>query len=157
MKTSDSIFPLSLSKDETLVLMHADTKKGERLMIYSLKEQDRAPVVITPNVPHGPVAPSIVSAYFTPDAKNILLMAASQGAKGYDYDVYKLGIVSNNVEKLTTTNGYASDFRLSSNGQTAAFFTWALSKLNSVPIDPSLRLLDTRTGHVSAVTITGLP
>jgi dipeptidyl aminopeptidase/acylaminoacyl peptidase len=152
-----SISPLSLSKDENLVLMSADTQVGERLLIYSLKQPDRAPEVIVPKIPNGAATPQIVSAYFTPDDKSIMLMAASQGAKGYDYDVYKLEIASYNLEKLTTTNSYASDFRLSSNGQTAAFFTWALSRLNSVPINPSLKILDTRTGRVSAVTITGLP
>ena len=152
-----SIYPESISSDETLVLMNARTKAGDKLLIYSLADQSRAPVVIVPKVPNAPAQVQIASAYFTADGKGIMFMAASQGTKGYDYDVYQLDLSSHKVKKLTSTNGYATDFKLSANGENIAFFTWSLSRLNSVPINPRLQLLNIQTGNVSSMTITGLP
>ena len=152
-----SIYPESVSADGTQVLMKAETGRGNTLLIYSLVDEGRAPSMIVPEIPNGPDSPQIVSAYFSSDAKDILLMAASQGQKYFDYDIYRLEIASRRLERLTKTNGYASDLCISQNGERAAFFTWTLSQLNSVPIHPSLQVLNIKTRAISTVAITGLP
>lgn len=152
-----SIYPESVSADGSQVLMKAETGRGNTLLIYSLVDEGRAPSVIAPEIPNGPESPQIASAYFSSDAKDILLMAASHGQQHFDYDIYRLEIATRKLERLTKTNGYASDLCISQNGEKAAFFTWTLSKLNSMPINPSLQVLNIKTRAISTVAITGLP
>jgi len=151
-----SIYPESVSADGTHILMNAHSGSGDRLLVYSLTDDGRPPTSIIPRIPNGPDHVQIVSASFTPDDRGIFFMAASQGAKHYDYDVYRLEIATGTLEKLTATKGYASDFRISRNGEAGAFFTWFLSGLNSVPINPSLQIMSTRTRAISTVSISGL-
>jgi dipeptidyl aminopeptidase/acylaminoacyl peptidase len=152
-----SVYPESVSADNAHILMKTESRSGGQLLVYPFTEDRGPPASIVPRIPDGPDHPQIVTAFFTPDDKSIVLMAASQGAKHYDYDVYRLEIATGKLEKLTATKGYASDFRISSNGETAAFFIWSFSRWNNVPIDPSLQLLNTRTRAVASVSIAGLP
>jgi Tol biopolymer transport system component len=151
-----SVYPESFSADDAHILMKVESPSGARLLVYPLQDEGR-PTSIVPRIPNGPDHLQIAGAFFTPDDKGIVFMAASQGAKHYDYDVYRLEIATGSLEKLTATKGYASDFRISRNGETGAFFTWSLSGLNSVPINPSLQIINTKTRAISTVSISGLP
>lgn len=151
------LFPESISDNETELLLKADTTIGDRLLVYSLVDPDHAPEVIVPRIPNGPEHPVIVRASFAPGERNILFMAASQGAKGFDYDIYSFDIETYGVQKLTSVGGYASDFQLSSNGRVAVYFTWDMSHLNSVPVNPALQLFDIQTRTASPVRMSGLP
>jgi Tol biopolymer transport system component len=59
-----------------------------------------------------------------PDGKSILFMAASDGKHGYDYDVYRLDLGTGTLERLTNGNGYATDLKVSADGNTAVFLKW---------------------------------
>ena len=150
------LFPETVSSDGAQVLMNARSFSGDKFRTYSLKDDNQPPVVIAPQIPNGTKNAIIAGSYFTPDGKSIMFMAASEGAKGYDYDIYLLDVATAKVEKLTNTKSYSSDFTLSNNGQYATYLTWGSSRLNKVPINPSLHILNTQTRLVSNVTITGL-
>jgi Tol biopolymer transport system component len=134
-----------------------DTQTGDRFVIYDLQNNDRPVITIVPNIPHGPVHAQIARAAFAPDDNGIFFMAASQGAQRYDYDVYRLDLSTRQVEKLTQTKTYASDFVASRNGKYGVYFVWEFSRLNSVPISPRMELMNMSTGAVTRVNLTGLP
>jgi Tol biopolymer transport system component len=57
--------------------------------------------------------------------KSILFLAATEGWRFYDHDVYRLDLETGVVERLTKKNGYATDLRVSADGKTAAFLKWS--------------------------------
>jgi Tol biopolymer transport system component len=153
-----SLYPESYSHDGKFVLMRSAGMSGDRVLIYRLDESTRDPNVVVPKMPNGPADPPIVSAFFSADDRSILLMAASQGAEKYDYDLYAFDLATWTLKKLTNTHSYASDFQLSSNGKYAIFFVWKnYSRLNSVPIDPSLQILETSTGNLRTISTPEIP
>ncbi len=91
-----------------------------------------------------PVRPIISNVTLASDGHSIYFMAARDGAKAFDYDVYRADLDGNAVEKLTTANGYATDLAVSADGKTAAFLRWT-SKWGSLPTLSRLFILDTVT------------
>ena len=81
-------------------------------------------------------------------------MAASDGKKAFDYDVYRADLASNTVEKFTTANGYATNLSVSSDGKTAVFLRWT-ARWGSPPNLSKLYLLDMATKRVTALNVTG--
>jgi len=81
-------------------------------------------------------------------------MAASDGKKGFDYDIYRADLAGNDVEKLTTANGYATDLAVSADGKTAAFLKWT-SRWGSLANLSKLYILDTVTKRTGALDATG--
>jgi hypothetical protein len=135
--------------------MKVETGTGGQIVIYPLRDETRPPIVISPRIPNGPLQPEIEHMYLVAGQPRIIFMAASQGEKGFDYDLYRLEIGSQEVEKLTATKHYATDFVLSSNGQKAAYIVWMGSSwLNAQPLKPSLQILDIQT---RAASVTELP
>jgi Tol biopolymer transport system component len=81
-------------------------------------------------------------------------MVASDGKKGFDYDVYRADLSGNVVEKLTTNNGYATDLCVCSDGKIAVFLRWT-SRWGSLPNLSKLYTLDVTTKRVTALNVTG--
>jgi Tol biopolymer transport system component len=81
-------------------------------------------------------------------------MAASDGEKGFDYDVYRADIASSGVEKFTTANGYATDLAVSADGKTAVFLKWT-SRWDSLPNLSKLYILDMTTKRATSLNVTG--
>ena len=81
-------------------------------------------------------------------------MAAGDGKKSFDYDVYREELASNATEKFTTSNGYATDLCVSRDGKTAVFLRWT-SRWGSLPNLSRLYTLDLATKRVAAVDVTG--
>jgi Tol biopolymer transport system component len=83
-------------------------------------------------------------------------MAASNGklGHGYDYDVYRLDIVSGAVGRLTKGNGFATDLKVSADGATAAFLKWRLDGHHR-PVTSEIYVLDVQTEKVTPLKITG--
>jgi Tol biopolymer transport system component len=90
-----------------------------------------------------------------PDGKSILFMAASNGKHGYDYDVYRVDLRTGSLERLTNGNGYATDLKVSADGNTAVFLKWH-SDWRSTPDKSELYLLDVQTYKLTPLRITGL-
>ncbi len=88
------------------------------------------------------------------DGRSIYFMAASDGKKAFDYDVYRLDLVSKTVEKFTTANGYATDLCVSGNGKTAVFLRWT-SRWGSLPNLSKLYTLNLATKRLTALNVTG--
>jgi Tol biopolymer transport system component len=109
------------------------------------------------NLPNAPPSRQYVSAYFSPDDRGVVFMAASEGKDGYDYDAYRVDLASRKVQKLTENNSYASDFRLSVAGNKAVFLKWKFSRLQRLPRSFQMQLMDMPSGAVTPVNFAGLP
>jgi Tol biopolymer transport system component len=81
-------------------------------------------------------------------------MAASDGKKGFDYDVYRANLAGNDVEKFTSANGYATDLAVSADGKTAVFLKWT-SRWGSLPNLSKLYALDMATKRATPLNVTG--
>lgn len=146
------VFLASVSSDEKRLLLHGSLE-NERFVIYSL-ETDSIIATLKPQVPDASSSAIYVRPKFTPDGKSIIFMAASQGMKGFDYDIYRLDLKSNAIERLTRGNGYATELNISADGKEALFLKWT-SKLGSLPVNSRLYILDLENLQVTETPITG--
>ena len=90
-----------------------------------------------------------------PDGKRVLFMAASDGKHGYDYDVYSVDLATGSLDRLTNGNGYATDLKVSADGNTAVFLKWQ-SDRHGTPAKSEVYLLDVQSHKVTPLKITGL-
>ena len=130
---------------------------NESLELCSLSSPNPQPRSLLFNLPNAPPSRQFVSAYFSPDDRGIVFMAASEGKNGYGYDIYRVDLPSRRVEKLTENNGYASDFRLSVGGDKAVFLKWKFSRFQKLPRSFQMKLMDMQNGRVTPVNFAGLP
>jgi len=150
----DSSAP-SISGDGKKMVFSTETESSrEQLHVYSLDNPAKPEIVVQPHVPNEPRSPIYASVRLAADGGSIYFLAASQGAKAFDYDVYRLDLASNVVEKLTIANGFASDLCVSDDGRYAVLLRWT-AKWGSTPNISRLFLLDLTTKRLTALNITG--
>jgi Tol biopolymer transport system component len=146
---------VSFSGDGRKLVLAEDTVSGTRLHLYSLDDSSKGETTIQPLIPNGASTPIIADVGLASDGRSIYFMAASDGKKGFDYDVYRADLASNAVEKFTAANGYATDLSVSSDGKIAAFLRWT-SRWGSLPNLSKLYTLDLTTKRVTALNVTGV-
>jgi Tol biopolymer transport system component len=56
-----------------------------------------------------------------PDGRSVIFLAATQGSKAFDYDVFRLDLATNTMSKLTANSGYATNLVISPDGNSAVF------------------------------------
>jgi len=147
-------FGLSFSSDGRKFILAGDIGSGTRLNFYSLDEPGKGGTTIQPLIPNGRPTPIISDVALASDGRSIYFMAASNGEKAFDYDVYRAELASNALEKFTTANGYATDLSVSSDGKTAVFLRWT-ARWGSTPNLSKLCILDMATKRITALNVTG--
>lgn len=147
-------FGVSFSNDGRKVVVSGDAGSGTRLNLYSLDDPSKSATAIPLLIPNGARSPIISDVALASDGHSIYFMAASNGEKAFNYDVYRADLGSNAVEKITTANGYATDLAVSADGKTAVFLKWT-SRWGSLPNLSRLYTLDLATKRVSALNVTG--
>jgi len=147
-------FEVSFSSDGRKFVLAGDIVSGTRLHLYSLDDPSKGETTIQPLIPNGASTPIIANVSLASDGRSIYFMAASDGKKGFDYDVYREDLASNAVEKFTTANGYATDLAVSDDGKTAVFLKWT-SRWGSLPNLSRLYALDFATKRATALNVTG--
>jgi Tol biopolymer transport system component len=145
---------LSVSPDGKSVVVVTESLDAPQLIaIYSLDHPGKPARTLRPRVPgHERI---YNSPNFMPDGKSILFLAASEGRHGYDYDVYRLDLETDAIERLTKRNGYATDLRVCPDGKTAVFLKWR-SDWHGTPVESDLYLLDLQGHTVTPMKINGL-
>jgi len=149
------MFGVSYSRDGKKLVVSGDVSTGPQLRLYSIDEPDKAEIAIRPLIPRAPQVPIISDVVVSPDGQSIYFMAATDGAKGFDYDVYRADVTGGGVQKLTSANGYATALCISSDGRTAAFLRWT-SRWGSLPNLSRLYTLDLESKTLSASKVTGM-
>jgi Tol biopolymer transport system component len=147
-------FQVSFSGDGRKFVVAGDIASGTRLHLYSLDDPIGGGTTIQPLVPNETSTPIVTNVGLASDGRSIYFMAAGDGKKSFDYDVYREELASNATEKLTTSNGYATDLCVSRGGKTAVFLRWT-SRWGSLPNLSRLYTLDLATKRVAAVDVTG--
>jgi Tol biopolymer transport system component len=146
---------LSFSSDGKKLLYSTESESGSQLHVYSLGEPSERERTLQPHIPHQSSSPIYAGPNLSPDGRDVYFLAATtQGDKAFDYDVYRLELASNSIEKLTVTNGYATDLSVSTEGTSAVFLRWT-SRWGSLPSINKMYLLNLATKNLSPVNVTG--
>jgi Tol biopolymer transport system component len=145
---------ISVSPDgKSMVVMTEDLDTPQKIAIYSLGHSEKPARVLRPRVPGHEKIYNCPN--FMPDGKSILFLAATEGWRYYDYDVYRVNLETGAVERLTKKNGYATDLRVFADGKTVAFLKWR-SDRHATPVESFLYLLDLQSQNVTPMKINGL-
>ena len=150
--------PASVSPDgKSMVIVTEGIDTNRQIAIYSLDRPGKPTQSLQPHVPKEAdhKNPILNFPNYMPDGKSILFMAASNGKHGYDYDVYRVDLGTGSLERLTNGNGYATDLKVSADGNTAVFLKWH-SDWRSTPDKSELYLLDVQTRKLTPLKVTGL-
>jgi Tol biopolymer transport system component len=159
--TSESFYmasPASVSPDgKNMVIAAEGLNNNREIAIYSLDRPGKPTQTLQPHVPKEAdhKNPILNFPNYMPDGKSILLMDASDGKHGYDYDVYSVDLTTGSLDRLTNGNGYATDLKVSADGKTAVFLRWQ-SDWHGTPVKSEPYLLDVQTRKVTPLRITGL-
>ena len=138
----------SISPDGKTMLFVSSEQGGDILAFYSLEQPPKPKVTVRPGVGDKEGSTVLGDAMFMPDGKSILFTAAITGAHGYfDYDIYRMELSSQKIEKLTTANGYSHSLQLSRDGKTAVFMRdnvhWYGTRTEILLLDLAIRSLTT--------------
>jgi hypothetical protein len=147
-------FDVSYSADGTQFATSGGFVSGARLNLYSLDDPGKTANAIPLAIPNGAQPPVIDEVKLASDGRSIYFMAATDGKKGFDYDIYRADITGRDVEKFTTANGYATSLAVSADGKTVAFLKWT-SRWGSLPNLSRLYVLDLATKQVKPLDVTG--
>ena len=157
--TNESFYmvsPVAVSPDGKNLLFVSAEDHGDVMQIYSLEQPSKPKLSLRPHVAGEPRLGSALDwVNYMPDGKSVLLMAASDGKQGYDYDVYRLDLGTGVMERLTNGNGYATDLRVFADGKIAVFLKWQ-SDWHRTPVSSELYLLDLQTHKLTLFKVNGL-
>jgi len=159
--TSQSFYmvsPATASPDgKSIAAVTEGLETGSQIAIYSIDRPGKPVLTFQPHVPKEADHKNPILAYpnYMPDGTSILFMAASDGKHGYDYDVYRLALSTESVEKLTHEIGYATDLKVSSGGKTAVFLKWRKNWLGELTTN-EIQLLDLQSRTVTPLKVSGL-
>jgi Tol biopolymer transport system component len=147
----------SLSPDgKSMAVITTGADAHRQIAIYSLEHPDQPRQSLQPHVPkEASTDPIINYPNYMPDGKSILVMAATDGKRGLDYDVYRVDLTTGDIERLTNGNGIASDLKVFADGKTAVFLKWH-KNWRGTPDSSKLYLLDVQTHKLTPLQVTGL-
>jgi Tol biopolymer transport system component len=139
----------SVSPDGKSLLFVSSETSGDRMLIYSLEQPPKPTRFLQPHVKGEPAQTVFNDPIVLPDGKNLLFLAATTGPSGaYDYDLYRMDLQTQEIEKLTTANGYSYNLRVSPDGKRAVFAKGGK--------EPEIVLLDLETHKLTPLKVTGL-
>jgi Tol biopolymer transport system component len=146
---------LSFSNDGKKILYSTESENGGLLHIYLLDKPSEPEKTFQPHVPHESSSPTYASPGLSADGRDVYFLAPTTGSdKEFDYDVYRLELANNSIEKLTTSNGYATDLRVSGDDRSAVYLRWA-SRWGSLPNLSKMYLLNLSTKSLTPLNVTG--
>ena len=155
--TTESFYmvsPASISADgKTMVIVTEGLETSQQIAIYSITHPGQPLHTFQPHVPKevSHKHPIFVYPNYLPDGSILFLAANSR----FDYDVYRLNHDTGAIEKLTEGNGYATDLKVSADGNTAVFFKWRKNWLGDL-LGNQVYLLDLRGRKLTPLKIGGL-
>ena len=122
--------------------------------IYSITHQGPALQTLQPQIPNEVDHKNPIFAYpnYLPDG-SILFMAAN---RRFDYDVYRLNPSTGAIEKLTSGNGYATELKVSADGNISVFLKWRKNWMGELA-GCEVSILDLNSRTVRPLQISGLP
>jgi Tol biopolymer transport system component len=139
----------SVSPDGKSLLFASVEISGDGMLIYSLEQRPKPKRFLKPRVKGEPSHSVFDDPIFLPDGSSVLFLAATTGASGaFDYDVYRMDLQTQEIEKITAANGYAYNLQVSPDGKRAVFVKGLK--------EPEIVLLDLETHKLTSLRVTGL-
>jgi Tol biopolymer transport system component len=155
--TNESFYmasPASVSPDgKSMVVVTEGFETSQQIAIYSITHPGQPLHTFQPHVPKEVDRRNPIFTFpnYLPDG-SLLFMAAN---RHMDYDVYRLNPDTGTIEKLTNGNGYATDLRVSADGNTAVFLKWRKNWLGDL-IGNQVYLLDLQSHKLTPLKVNGL-
>jgi Tol biopolymer transport system component len=159
--TSESFYmasAASVSPDgKSMVVVTEGLYTNRQIAVYSLDAPGQPTLARRPHVPKEAdhKNPILNCPNYMPDGKSVIFMAASNGKHGYDYDIYRVNLETNALERLTIENGYATHLNVSADGKTAVFLKWRKNWLGDLTGN-EVYLLDVESQKLTPLKISGL-
>ncbi len=112
---------VTVSADGKRIILSVITyPEGNHFLMLSAGETGTTLQSLQPAVANVPSPPVIYNASLLPDGRSIIFSAAAQPPTGnFDYNVYRLDIVSGAIEQLTADSGLLDGFSVSADGRKA--------------------------------------
>jgi Tol biopolymer transport system component len=146
---------LSFSSDGKKLLYSTESENGGMLHIYLLDKPSEPEKTFQPHIPHESSSPMYTNASLSGDGSDAYFLAPTTvGGEAFDYDVYRLDLANNSIEKLTNSNGYATDLCVSSDDRSAVYLRWT-SRWGSLPNISKMYLLNLNTKSLAPLNVTG--
>jgi len=142
---------LSISPDGEEMMV---TTLDKGILAYSTAVSANSRKVVNPPV-HSATengGKELANAQYARDGGSIFFMAASTGADGFDYDVYKMNLKTEALDRLTTKNGYSTELKVSPDGTFAVLEKWS-KNWRSQPVRPALYILNLETRELRKLKI----
>jgi Tol biopolymer transport system component len=137
------------------MLYSTESENGGLLHIYPFDRPSEPEKTFQPHIPHESSSPLYASASLSGDGRDVYFLAPTTvGGKAFDYDVYRLDLANNSVEKLTNSNGYATDLCVSADDRSAVYLRWT-SRWGSLPNISKMYLLNLTTKSLAPLNVTG--
>ena len=144
---------VSLSPDGKRMLFVSKGDRSDVIEVYSLLQPSEPIISIKPAVEVSHQEAIVADAMYMPDGKSILFNAATNDLTHFDYDIYRMDLQTQKVDRLTRKIGYAYGLQLSRDGKTAIFMRdsshWFRHKTE-------IFLLDIATRKLTLFTISGI-
>lgn len=156
--TNESFYMVSrpsISSDGSkIVVVTEGLSSSPQIAIYSITHPGPPLHTFQPHVPNEVDRKNPIYAYpnYLGDG-SILFMAAN---RRFDYDVYRLNPETGVIDKLTNENGYATELKVSADGNTAVFLKWRKNWTGELA-GCAVSILDLRSRTVRPLQIAGLP
>jgi hypothetical protein len=147
-------FGVSFSSDLRKFVLAGDTVSGTRVHLYSIDDLGEDEITIQPAIQNGARTSEFSDVALSSDGRSIYFLAATNEKEAFDYDVYRLDLATNALEKFTTANGYATNLCVSGDGKTAVLLR-GTSRWGSFPNLAKLYSLDLATKHMASLNVTG--
>jgi Tol biopolymer transport system component len=150
--------PASISNDgKQIAFLCVFANKPAAICLHSLLTPPDADTELRPHIPHAVSSGDepMNDPNFTTDGKSILLLAANQGKRIYDYNVFRVDLATQSVEQITQGTGSTTSLTVSGDGKTAAMLRWQVNS-RAIPTTSEVWLLDLTTHKMRQLTITGL-
>lgn len=133
---------VSVSADATKVLLTVVTyPEGNHFLIATLRSPETFTENLQPAVPGGPALPVMYNAEWLPDGQTVLFMGASETSIGsmFDYNIYRLAVGTDMIERLTQLTGLLDGFSVSMDGKKAVLLrdgAYSILDLNTRQLTP---------------------
>jgi Tol biopolymer transport system component len=136
----------SISPDGKTMLFVSSAQDGDVMVVYSLEQPPKPKLILRTGIGDRAGHSVLGDAMFMPDGNNIFFDAATTGARGYfDYDIYRMDLHTQKIDKLTNANGYSFGLQLSRDGKTAVFMRdashWYRNQTDVLLLDLAARRL----------------
>ena len=140
----------AVSPDGRYLIFAKQDGGSDAFYLYPIEDRSKPKRIIHPKINEH----SLDDPAFSINGRAIFFLAASPGKDAsYDYDIYRMDLATEDLEKLTTANGYIHSLRVSADGSRAIFVRESLGLFFQ---RPDLVVVDLTTRRETILKVKGI-